>query len=68
MTDSQAADFVTFNFKGSCVCYFLVDSTDHRMNFFQCTMLPSDQSVRSKTFERNTFMHIEGTDINVKRT
>ena len=33
MTDSQATDFVTFDFKGSRVCYFAVGSTDHRMNF-----------------------------------
>ena len=33
MTDSQATDFVTFDFKGSCVCYFADGSTDHRMNF-----------------------------------
>ena len=34
MTDYQATDFVTFDFKGSCVCYFAVDSTDHRNNPF----------------------------------
>ena len=34
MTDSQAKDFVTSDFKGSCVCYFVVGSTNHRMNFF----------------------------------
>ena len=33
MTDSQATDLLTFDFKGSRVCYFAVGSTDHRMNF-----------------------------------
>ena len=34
MTDSQVTDFVTFDFKGSCVCFLAVGSTDHRINFF----------------------------------
>ena len=33
MTDSQATDFVTFDFKGSRIWYFADGSTDHRMNF-----------------------------------
>ena len=32
MTDSQATDFVSFDFKGSRVCYFADGSTDHPMN------------------------------------
>ena len=32
MTDSQATDFFTFDFKGSCVSYFAVGSTDRRMD------------------------------------
>ena len=31
-------------------------------------MLPINQGVRCKRFERNTLKHLEGTDINVKRT
>ena len=34
MTDSQATDFVTLDFKGSYVCYFAIGSTDHQMYFF----------------------------------
>ena len=34
MTDPRAKDFVTYDFKDSCVCYFVVGSTDHRMDFF----------------------------------
>ena len=34
MTDSLAAEVVTFNFKGTCVCYFAVGSTDHQINLF----------------------------------
>ena len=33
MIDSQATDFVTFDFKGSRVCYFAVGSNYHRINF-----------------------------------
>ena len=33
MTDSQATDFFTFEFKGLCVSYFAVGSTDHRTDF-----------------------------------
>ena len=31
MTVSQATDFVTFDLKGSRVCFFAIGSTDHRI-------------------------------------
>ena len=34
MTDSQATDFVTFYFKGSCVCYF-AQATDFVTFYFK---------------------------------
>ena len=34
MTDSQATDFETFDFNVPWVCYFAIDTTGHRMNFF----------------------------------
>ena len=32
MTDTQAVDVVTFDFKGTCVRCFVSDSTDYQMN------------------------------------
>ena len=34
MTDTQAIDVVTFDFKGTCVRCFVSGSTDYQMNLF----------------------------------
>ena len=36
MTDMQAIDVVTFDFKGTCVRCFVSGSTDYQMNLFVC--------------------------------
>ena len=63
MTDSQATDFVTFDFKGPCVCYFAVGSTDHRMNFCLVHNAAKLPKCWKQENERNAYMHLEATDI-----
>ena len=34
MTDTQASDVVTFDFKGTCVRYVVYDTFEYQINFF----------------------------------
>ena len=68
MTDTQAIDVVTFDFKGTRVHSFVSGYTDYQMDYSKMQIVPKWlKHVRWK-FEWNAFIRLEQTDINVKWT
>ena len=63
MTDTQATDVVTFDFKGTGVRCVVCGTIDYQMNFF----LVHNVSKCSR-LKWHAGIHMESTDINVKRT
>ena len=70
MTDTQAIDVVTFDFKGARVRCFVSGSTDYQMNFsyVQNVSKWSQLHVVMWKLEWNAFIYLELAVINVKRT
>ena len=45
MTDTQAINDVSFDFKSTRVCHFVSGSTDYQMNNSRCKSFLNDQSL-----------------------
>ena len=68
MTDTQAIDVVTFDFKGTHVRCFVSGSTGYQMNLYWLQNVSKWSQLVMWKFEWNAFTHLELADINVKRT
>ena len=68
MTDIQAVDVVTFDFKGTRVRCFVSGYTYYKMDYSKVQIISKwSKFVRWKS-EWNAFIHLELADIVVKRT
>ena len=68
MTETQAIDVVTFDFKGARVRCFISSSTDYQINFFKLQNVSKSSQLVMWKLEWNAFIHLELALINVKRT